>query len=277
MESVFIALYTNVKGDFSMRKIFVLFCLLLGVVLAMGDKPVSGSDSTSGGRYVPLSQRPIGELSADQLYTRAYAEYGAAMDMANSEQNVRAIKALELFLQKYSADERSGAVCYYLVVVYARNNQPQEQKALADAFFAAEPTKDALYDSLAMGSLSAYVWSQETQTANAFYTELQEKYPTDNQLLASIHQDYLAQLEVNGDVDGQKKVFNFFRSGDNRRYLKNPHLYYIYTYRLAVIYYNEGDQQAAEPLFKEVAAQSNTVVLRFFAESAQEYLKNIGK
>jgi hypothetical protein len=46
---------------------------------------------------------------------------------------------------------------------------------------------------------------------------------------------------------------------------------------LAIIYFNEGDFQAAKPLFTEVAAQKNNRVLENFADSAESYVKNLPK
>ncbi|GBR73665.1 hypothetical protein NO1_1000 [Candidatus Termititenax aidoneus] len=251
------------------RKILLVLVLLVGLALAMGDKPVAET--------VPRGMEPLESLSADRLYRRAYAEYGAALDMVYAEQNRKAIEALSLFLEKYPDDPRCLDAQYFLLVVYGRNNQPQEQVEIADAYFAGEPTDNALTDSFKLESLSAYIWTQNLITANTLYAELLARYPTNNSVQAVAHQQYLPALRSAGDLDGQKKIFNFFRADNNRQYLKNPHNYYIYTYELALIYFNEGDFKSARPLFEEVAAQKDTRVLGNFADSAESYVKNLPK
>ncbi|MDR2429018.1 MAG: tetratricopeptide repeat protein, partial [Candidatus Margulisbacteria bacterium] len=236
------------------RKILLVLALTVGLALAMGDKPVT-TDA------VPRGMEPLESLSADRLYRRAYAEYGAALDMVYAEQNRKAIEALSLFLEKYPDDPRCLDAQYFLLVVYGRNNQPREQVEIADVYFAGEPTDNALTDSFKLESLSAYIGTQNLATANLLYNELLEKYPTNNSVLALAHQQYLSALRSARDLAGQKKVFNFFRADNNRQYLKNPNNYYIFTYELAVIYFNEGDYQAAKPLFAEVAAQKENRVL----------------
>jgi TolA-binding protein len=235
----------------------------------MGDKPAAEA--------VPRGEEPLETLSADRLYRRAYAEYGAALDMVYSAQNKKAIEAVSLFLEKYPDDPRYRDAQYFLLVVYGRNNQPQEQVEVADAYFASEPTDNALTDAVKLESLSAYIWVQNLITANTLYEELLAKYPTNNSVLAAAHQQYLPALRSTGDLAGQKKIFNFFRADDNRQFLKNPHNYYIYTYELAVAYFNEGDFQAAKPLFAEVAAQKDNRVLENFVDSAENYMKNLPK
>ncbi|MDR1324021.1 MAG: hypothetical protein LBK68_06265 [Candidatus Margulisbacteria bacterium] len=255
------------------RKILLVLALTIGLVLAMGDKPAEAGGAVA----VPRGAEPLESLSADRLYSRAYAEYGAALDMVYSVQNRKAIEALSLFLEKYPDDPRGLEAQYFLLVVYGRNNQPQEQVQIADAYFAGEPTDNALTDSVKLESLSAYIWTQNLITANTLYGEILEKYPTNNSVQAVAHQQYLPALRSAGDLDGQKKIFNFFRADNNRQYLKNPNNYYIYTYELAVVYFNEGDFQAARPLFEEVAAQKNNRVLENFADSAESYVKNLSK
>ncbi|MDR1114504.1 MAG: hypothetical protein LBL50_05380, partial [Candidatus Margulisbacteria bacterium] len=138
------------------RKILLVLTLTVGLVLAMGDKPTEAGDAV----VVPRGAEPLENLSADRLYSRAYAEYGAALDMVYSVQNRKAIEALSLFLEKYPDDPRGLEAQYFLLVVYGRNNQPQEQVQIADAYFAGEPTDNALTDSVKLESLSAYIWTQ---------------------------------------------------------------------------------------------------------------------
>ncbi|MDR1452791.1 MAG: hypothetical protein LBJ25_02300 [Candidatus Margulisbacteria bacterium] len=251
------------------RKILLVWVLLVSLVLALGDKPAAAATA------VPRGEEPLENLSVDRLYSRAYAEYGAALDMIYAEQNRRAIEALSLFLEKYPDDSRCPDARYFLLVVYGRNNQPREQVELADAYFAGEPTDNALTDSVKLESLSAYIWTQNLATANLLYSELLEKYPTNNSVLALAYQQYLPALRLARDLTGQKEVFNFFRADNNRQYLKNPNNYYIFTYELAMIYFNEGDFKSARPLLAEVAAQKENRVLENFADSAESYMKNL--
>ncbi|MDR2431805.1 MAG: hypothetical protein LBD99_06095, partial [Candidatus Margulisbacteria bacterium] len=151
----------------------------------------------------------------------------------------------------------------------------QARLDIVEKYFAEAPSDNLVYEDMRVASLSSYAWARQTVSANELYASLQEQYATNNAMLASLHQSMLSFLEYSGDTAGQKKIYNFFRAGNNRIYLFNDYNYYIYTYKLALISYREGDYKAAEPLFREVAAQRNTPILAFFAESAEYYLQNI--
>ena len=263
-----------------LRKIIILGLCLSAMLSAMGDKPKtessSGSTSTvaAPAKSQSLLNQPIEELSADKLYQRAIAEHKRAESINYPEQTDKAIAAAALFVSKYAEDKRRFEMIYYLALNYAKNSKLQERKKVVDDFFAQVPMDDEsqkdLIELMRLELLPALTYSGETASANALYAELKKQYADNKMILARLHQDALAIL----NTDGQKAVYRFFREGNNRTYLNNSSNYYIYTHKLAVIYYNENNYREATPLFKEVAAREEPEY-SFFAESATNYLKRI--
>lgn len=256
--------------------ILVLMCVCL---YALGDKPKDASESpgqktgaTAQPRYV---EPPIEELSADQLYSRLFAEHRSAQSMQYADQTRKAIRAQELFINKYADDTRRSDVLYFLSTNYVKLNQQKERLAVVEDYFETAPTDNRFYEVMNIELLGAYAGNNQSVSANALYAQLQEKYATDNVVLARIHQDMLSVLTSSGDVNGQKNVYRFFRTGNNRNYLRDANNYYIYSYRLAMLYYNEKQYKLAEPLFKDVAAQKEKPILAVFVESSENYLKQI--
>ncbi|MDR1997148.1 MAG: hypothetical protein LBQ83_02345 [Candidatus Margulisbacteria bacterium] len=261
-----------------MLKKSLIMLLLAGLLWSMGEKPESAGAPGGAGAGAPPRpvQTPLEDLSVDQLYRRALREHYAAQELSYPEQTDKAIKALELFLRKFPADARRFDVMYYITLDYAKNNRLEEQKKVIDEFFATAPTENRqLYNAMRLEQLPALVWAGETAAAQELYTALQEQYSTDNAVLARTHQDILPVLESRGDIAGQKAIYRFFRTDNNRNYLRNGNNYYIYTYKLALLSYNEKNFKEAVPLFQEVAARRSDPTLALFAESSENYLQQI--
>lgn len=262
-----------------MLKKIIILGLCASMLLAIGeqprttDSPETPPASSGGSGYVPTpGKTPIEELSADALYRRAVSEHGVAQSMNYPEQTALAIDAEKLFIEKYPSDNRGFELMYYLTLDYAKNSDLEGRKATVERFFAqADPEDEGLKDLTALMRrelLPVLIYSGETASANELYAELQEQYVSDNARLASLYQDMLPLL----DNESEKAVYIFFRTGDNQRYLRNPVNYYIYTYNLAVIYFDEENYDLAKPLFEEVVARKEPEY-RFFVESASSYLE----
>ncbi|GBR76641.1 hypothetical protein NO2_1160 [Candidatus Termititenax persephonae] len=257
------------------KKILIVVFCVIGLVLAMGDKPSVSSEPPEPPK--PLRHQPLANLSVDQLYIRCVTEYRDSQSMNYPEQDGRAVEALELFLNKYPEEPRRFELMYYLAITYSKLARPQEHQRLVNAYFADDPPSANFFtESMELERLSALVWAQEIPQARQLYSDLQERYATSNAVLARVHRSMLPALEAAGDTDGQKAVYQFFHRDNNKDYLSNSLDYYVYAYRLALMEYEAGNAQAAAPLFQEVSAQQNPALM-FLAESAQDYLKKIGK
>jgi hypothetical protein len=259
------------------KKIMVIL-LLCACLYALGDKPQdpeTGSDAPEVSRPPRPARRPIEELSADQLYSRAYEEHNSAQRINYREQNLKAIAALELFQAKYAEDDRRFELMYFLSQDYAKNIQPAERAAIVEKYFAEAPADPPVYENMRLERLGASAGVRNAASANALYAELSEQYATNNAVLSGIYRDVLPVLESGDDTDGCRKIYSFFRESKNRQYLRLDRDYYIYTYKLALLEHNAGNFQTAEPLFKEVADQKNTPALAMFAESAENYWKGL--
>ena len=262
------------------KELLVLTLICVGLY-ALGNKPQTTDAEQAKQKNAPVTAQPravdtpLEELNANQLYSRFYAEHRSAQSMQYAEQIRKAIRAGELFVKKYPEDTRRPEVLYFLATNYVQVNQQQERLQAAEDYFATAPTDNRFYNLMYLELLGAYAGNNQTASANALYAQLRRQYATDNAVLAGMHQDMLPLLTNNGDSEGQKNVYKFFRTGNNRNYLRDPNNYYVYAYKLALLYYNERQYKLAEPLFKDVAAQRSKPILAIFAESSENYLKQI--
>ena len=242
----------------------ILLCVLMigSCLYALGEKPRAQVSGKGDSRVTAANPQA---MTADGLFADVLQKY-IALKKANYEKSRQdAELAIANFLTQYPQDNRVSQVTFYAERVQALKGDSAAQTKYLDKYFTlASPTNNALYylarldkATLEADKGNSALAITEYETVYAAATENAEV--RDEALLCLI-----PQYEQQQKTEKLKVLYTFFIEHKDK--LPTSDLYYIYAYKLGVIYYNQGDKKQAQKYFA-IVKTGDLPVLKMFKES----------
>lgn len=250
----------------------IILATCVSCVLAQGEKPVQPQDTAKNTGVQTGAAQQINEQksTADDQYLWIIQTYDQAKRDGYEKSITRALLATEHFLKTYAADARVPTVYFYREQLFGlASDMPRQTEALAK-YFSIAPTSNPVYFLARLDQ--AYIWERSGKKLEAL-KEYEEIYAvaTGN---TKAKDEALLHLVPFYEADQQwlklKVIYTFFVEHPEK--LPNQEMYYIYAYKLGVIYYNEGKKQEAAKYFA-IVKSGTAPVLKLFKESIETKYK----
>lgn len=247
---------------------FLVYCLILFSLLpAMGEKPGEKKTSKKETSVTKkVSEKKIVEDTAEKQFKRAYQEYLRAQKINYPKYREIAIESFDNYLKFYPRGDKRLDALFYLEKLHLLNNDRAKQQEYLDIYYSEAPSDNfyIVYADLDRAELlarannltgAAELLEQLTTTANL----------KDETIKQELHRQKISLHERTGNKEELKKGYLFFIN--NKQYLKNKNIYYVYCYKLAEIYAAEGNTAEAKKYYNIVvkAQDFNTTYLKDLA------------
>lgn len=249
--------------------LLTFFCL--SMLMALGEKPkVISTNSEVQAESIIQDQNNEQKKTADEQYLWIIQNYEQAKHDRYSKSIERALQATDYFIKNYSSDSRLPTVYFYAAQLHKMSGDLAAQEAAITKYFSVATTSNPVY--LFARINRAELWESSGKIAEAV-KEYENVYAvaTENmQVKDSALLHLIPAYEAGQQVEKLKVIYKFFI--DHPEKLPNREQYYIYAYKLGVIYYNEGNKKEAAKYFA-IVKSGTAPVLKLFKESIETKYK----
>jgi TolA-binding protein len=250
-------------------KVFLLIALLSsGVIYAMGGPPPA---PPSPEKDTGMIKYPEVEPTAEKQFERAYSEYVDALRVS-SYYAEKAVKSFKNYLKYYPQDIKRIDALFLLSKACFLNNDYAGQEEYLNQYLQESPTSNSYQKYAELDSGTILVRKGDNSGAKLIFDKLLDNYGNDPEMKRNIYKQSLPVYENENNKERLTTIYSYYTA--NRHYLENQNLYYVYCYKLGVIYYEKGDIQKAKYYFK-IVAEEKSPQNKFLAESARSYLSKI--
>ena len=228
-----------------MLRYLLVLCVLCVALFAFGEKPKALDTTTDTAAAIVVENTY--EQTADAQYERILRDVQTADQSKLKKHADAALISVRHFEKQYAQDARRVDM-YFIATIL---NELKADYAAADLaiaqYMAQAASENRYYVRAQFAQARSLIRAEQFVTAQVQIEAVVAQHPTDNALIAIAYTDILPVYEATNNTVGLKKVYSFFI--EHRMFLQNPDLYYVYAYKLGVIYYNAEDYDAAQKYF----------------------------
>lgn len=245
-----------------------VFLVFTTVLFALGERPETKSSSTV---------RPEAIHSPDTQFSKAFSEYQDAKKTRYAEYANQATVDFEKYLKTYP-DDRNVLNAFFLIsdayyLAGKLSKQEEYLKKYLDYVVSNNVTTNYFYKEARLKNAEVVYRQGDAPQAKVICESLLSEYASDENFKYDINKQLLVIYESLNTTDKLIPQYQYFIERKNK--LENADLYYVYAYKLAVIYFNNKQFAKARPYFKEIAAKKDSASLKYFVESSKSYLNKI--
>ncbi len=238
---------------------------------AVGEKPKYKSEP---GQITEQAVAPAPSVlpTAEQQFEKAYQEYLQAKRMNYSRNNQKAIKSFKDYLQYYPKAGKRVDALFYLEKLYQKEMDINNQEKYLDLYWQEATTGNYYYKYAEIDNALLDLHKGQKEQAILKLENMDKIYSGKDEFMKrEIYRVLLEGYEMGQPDD---RIIRLYKYYIEHKELVSKNYYYLYCYKLAVIYYNQHNIPEARKYF-QIVAKAKDFDTTYIIKISQDYLNKI--